>query len=700
MILVSSWPTINRSTTTPMNKLLIISAFCIASLSAQSVRILAPVFQGSGLNDVTSGGVFTALATNATYTVTIGATGTPDHFTWTINGSAASAPIAITGAAQALSNGVTVTFGATTGHRIADAWKIRAVGTGNTTPYLAGADGAVARTMEAKLREIPFTPLDFGPPGTCSGPSSTRDDTAAIQAAIDAAKAGTVLIPDKACTTTGNYLYRENAGITVLGSATLPSGTYVPGSGGGLVALTGSHPDALLTNMAANSHLRNILFDGNNGAAAHGLVDALSILDTEENLIAIHFSGDGFQVNASGGMPGTTLTASTSVGETGFHIAAATNKRIKFGVDCPTVTVGFGTANHEVLTWISTAGLVLTLSAATRTHASGDPIGCFGNADLMHISHSFAWADGGWGMRIVQSGDNSGIFVENFYSRANALGGIKWCGSVNKMVGGSFEGDSGPAVQLGGSDCLSAFGSFGPLADAEEATNAYSAIQSVCSSYDQVQFTRLSAFSVVDGCGIPTDQNTAMGFGTDGNQYGNSSFWLKNRAGVVPITVAGGVAVGRCEWPGGTSISPGGSQQFAYCLFDAGNPVSATTNGISTILTTISAPSSGYVYIYGYTGACSALNGPWNATNLSSTTFSIPANSTNFGTCTGAPNQQTNKWSAIPTPLAGSITINNTAPAGTGFSGTRLRTVCTTINGGAASGCSNVTETYVNGLLQ
>ena len=48
----------------------------------------------------------------------------------------------------------------------------------------------------------------------------------------------------------------------------------------------------------------------------------------------------------------------------------------------------------------------------------------------------------------------------------------------------------------------------------------------------------------------------------------------------------------------------------------------------------------------------------------------------------------------------GAITVTNSAPAGTGFTGTKTRTVCTTITGGVPTGCSNVTETYINGQLQ
>lgn len=48
---------------------------------------------------------------------------------------------------------------------------------------------------------------------------------------------------------------------------------------------------------------------------------------------------------------------------------------------------------------------------------------------------------------------------------------------------------------------------------------------------------------------------------------------------------------------------------------------------------------------------------------------------------------------------AGQIVLASSVALG-GFTGTKTRTACATITGGVPSACSNVTETYVNGLLQ
>lgn len=80
-------------------------------------------FVGSGLNDLTAGG--TPATEDAFVEVEIDGEGTPDTFKWRINGGAYTEGVAITGSAQALSNGVTVTFGATTGHTSGESWSFQ-----------------------------------------------------------------------------------------------------------------------------------------------------------------------------------------------------------------------------------------------------------------------------------------------------------------------------------------------------------------------------------------------------------------------------------------------------------------------------------------------------------------------------------------------------------------------------------------------
>lgn len=82
------------------------------------------VFSGVGLDDLSSSGSYTDTV-ETTYLVEIDGTGTPDTFKWSDdNGASYTSGVNITGAAQALSNGVSITFLATTGHTLADVWTI------------------------------------------------------------------------------------------------------------------------------------------------------------------------------------------------------------------------------------------------------------------------------------------------------------------------------------------------------------------------------------------------------------------------------------------------------------------------------------------------------------------------------------------------------------------------------------------------
>jgi hypothetical protein len=81
-------------------------------------------FTGSGLDDATYGGGFRK-DSDKTIRVEIDGTGTPDTFKWSQDGGSTweETTVSITGSAQTLGEtGVTVTFGATTGHTSGDYW--------------------------------------------------------------------------------------------------------------------------------------------------------------------------------------------------------------------------------------------------------------------------------------------------------------------------------------------------------------------------------------------------------------------------------------------------------------------------------------------------------------------------------------------------------------------------------------------------
>ena len=85
----------------------------------------ALTFVGTGLNDAKLGGTYTG-AFDQTLRIKITTVGAPDRFDWSIDGGAtwAGTSIGITSGEISLSGtGVTVTFGATTGHTLGDYWQ-------------------------------------------------------------------------------------------------------------------------------------------------------------------------------------------------------------------------------------------------------------------------------------------------------------------------------------------------------------------------------------------------------------------------------------------------------------------------------------------------------------------------------------------------------------------------------------------------
>ena len=95
-----------------------------ATLKTTKVRI--PVFFGTGLDDLSSGGVYTGTV-DSIFTIIIDSTGTPDTFRFQKDNGTFTTGVSITGSGQTLSDGVEITFAATTGHTLNEKWEIEAV---------------------------------------------------------------------------------------------------------------------------------------------------------------------------------------------------------------------------------------------------------------------------------------------------------------------------------------------------------------------------------------------------------------------------------------------------------------------------------------------------------------------------------------------------------------------------------------------
>lgn len=91
---------------------------------ANIYRLRPSGFVGVGLNDATWGAGYSGGGSSAYFEVQIDAAGTPDTFQWRKDGGAWTTGVAITGAAQTLSDSQAITFAATTGHVVGDEWTI------------------------------------------------------------------------------------------------------------------------------------------------------------------------------------------------------------------------------------------------------------------------------------------------------------------------------------------------------------------------------------------------------------------------------------------------------------------------------------------------------------------------------------------------------------------------------------------------
>jgi hypothetical protein len=86
----------------------------------------------TGLEDLAAGGTFTGTEP-AYFEVKISSSvANPDQFQWRKNGGSWSSATGITGSAQTLSDGVTITFTAVNGHTLNDVWVITANPAANT----------------------------------------------------------------------------------------------------------------------------------------------------------------------------------------------------------------------------------------------------------------------------------------------------------------------------------------------------------------------------------------------------------------------------------------------------------------------------------------------------------------------------------------------------------------------------------------
>lgn len=103
--------------------------------------ISAITFVGGAFNDMSAGGTFTGSQTT-TFTVKIDLEGIPDTFRWSIDGGATwiATGVPITGVAQTLQNGITVTFATTSTHDLNDTWTFTVTSLSPNQVFIDGSD--------------------------------------------------------------------------------------------------------------------------------------------------------------------------------------------------------------------------------------------------------------------------------------------------------------------------------------------------------------------------------------------------------------------------------------------------------------------------------------------------------------------------------------------------------------------------------
>jgi len=117
-------------------------------------------FKGSGLNDASWGTGYNG-ASSAYFEVEIQTEGSPDQFKWRKDGGTWTENVDITGSAQTLSDGQTITFGATTGHSAGDQWVI-----GNLKDEACTESGDEAQITDSAKRLLnPNSPPAFSDSG-------------------------------------------------------------------------------------------------------------------------------------------------------------------------------------------------------------------------------------------------------------------------------------------------------------------------------------------------------------------------------------------------------------------------------------------------------------------------------------------------------------------------------------------------------
>lgn len=156
--------------------------------------------------------------------------------------------------------------------------------------FLQGGVGAVARTVEAKLREADLSVPDFGAAGT-----GMVDDAPAIQRALDAAVSLSLATGRRVTLPHGNFLINSTLKITRGGAQLVGDGmTLIAGTAGMTMLQIGSNVAPLA--FAQNVGIEGVWFDGKSLATSALRIEN-NYVSTYKNIYIQYCIGDGIAVH-------------------------------------------------------------------------------------------------------------------------------------------------------------------------------------------------------------------------------------------------------------------------------------------------------------------------------------------------------------------------------------------------------------------
>jgi len=358
--------------------------------------------------------------------------------------------------------------------------------------FIQPETSAVAETVQAKLRQT-LSVMDFGAKCDWNGTTGT-DDTAAIQAALSAVASGqTLLFPAPCVISSTVYIPQPGDGL---------AGPTLQGSGlsnsSGLIAKSGSAPFQMLRVYATRLLIQNFTLNGNH-VATDCLVSSNGSENTYQGNLTTLCTADGIKIDGTA-TPTTTTTTQANSGSTSgatVTVVSATPTGTHLGQGaCTQLLWEAGTVRQESIAY-SSSGNILTQSSGTLTytHPAGSTIQCYGNNNNVKILQPITVSNGGWGLDIVPATDTNAIIIDNGGFASNVAGGSLLSGAGLKHTGGRYEGNGGPAIQMGdASTGRVVTGSYiGPLADLEG--NNPNVVYDICGHLNQIQFSAPTAFT-------------------------------------------------------------------------------------------------------------------------------------------------------------------------------------------------------------